>query len=152
MALITWTADLNTDIEIIDDQHKRIVHFINELHDTQESGNRKRVEAVIDELVEYTISHFSFEESLMEKAHYAYLEPHKKVHALFIDKINSFVERNAKGEDVAPELLRLLQRWLINHIKSEDADYSPVVRRDIERRDKEEHAGWLSRSLQKFFG
>ena len=32
MALLLWQDDLNTGIEVIDDQHRRIVSMINQLH------------------------------------------------------------------------------------------------------------------------
>jgi len=35
MALLLWQDDLNTGIEVIDDQHRRIVHMINQLHQAQ---------------------------------------------------------------------------------------------------------------------
>jgi len=151
MEFFEWTEDLETGIDIIDEQHKRIVLYINNLYDASHSGNTKVVGEVIDELVDYTISHFAFEESLMEKADYAFLEPHKKVHELFVKKVNQFVERFAKGEDVSGELLRMLQRWLLNHIKHEDADYSVAVKRSMALMKKEETGGWLSGALKKFF-
>lgn len=145
MEFFEWTEDLETGIDIIDEQHKRIVQYINNLYDASHGGNPKVVGEVIDELVDYTISHFAFEESLMEKADYAFLEPHKKVHELFVKKVNQFVERHAKGEDVSGELLRMLQRWLLNHIKHEDADYSAVVKRSMALMKKEDTRSWLSR-------
>lgn len=151
MEFFEWTEDLETGIDIIDEQHKRIVLYINSLYDASRTGNAKVVGEVIDELVDYTISHFAFEESLMEKANYPFLEPHKKVHELFVKKVNQFVERFSKGEDVSGELLRMLQRWLLNHIKHEDADYSTAVKRSMELMKKEESGGWLSGALKKFF-
>lgn len=155
MPFITWTDDLNTDIDIIDEQHKRIVQYINDLYVARKNEDSDMVGEVIDELVDYTISHFAFEESLMEKANYAFLEPHKKVHELFVKKVTGFVERHNAGEDVSGELLRLLQRWLINHIKSEDADYCGVVLISMQKIHDEaesEGGGWLKRSMKKFFG
>ena len=155
MSFLTWSDDLDTGIDIIDSQHKRIVDYINDLHAATQTNDRDAVGTVIDELVDYTISHFAFEESLMEKANYAFLDPHKRVHELFIKKINGFVERHENGEDVSGELLRLLQRWLINHIKNEDADYGEVVLRSMEQIHADPNSGgggWLGRSLKKFFG
>jgi len=65
---IEWTEDLNTGIQVIDSQHHRIVQYINKLYDIQNTHDRKQVEQVLDELVDYTLSHFAFEESLMEAA------------------------------------------------------------------------------------
>ncbi|MES9887358.1 MAG: bacteriohemerythrin, partial [Candidatus Sedimenticola sp. 6PFRAG1] len=121
MAYLQWSSSLDTGVDVIDEQHKRIVQYINDLYDAQTSGSGNVAE-VIEDLVDYTVSHFAFEESLMEQAGYPFLEPHKKVHALFIKKVTVFVERFKAGEDVAGELLSMLQRWLVNHIRNEDGD------------------------------
>ncbi|OGT88618.1 MAG: hypothetical protein A2286_03250 [Gammaproteobacteria bacterium RIFOXYA12_FULL_61_12] len=151
MAHLQWSSTLETGIEVIDEQHKRIVNYINQLYDAKETHDNAVVGGVIDELVDYTISHFAFEESLMEQAGYTFLEPHKKVHELFTKKVGQFISRYKGGEDVADELLNMLQRWLINHIKNEDGDYADIVRISVHKMQKEE-SGWISRTLKKFFG
>ncbi|MEW8014522.1 MAG: bacteriohemerythrin [Candidatus Sedimenticola endophacoides] len=78
MAHLEWSNSLDTGISVIDEQHKRIVDYINELHDAQQTLDKRRVGEVIDELVDYTVSHFAFEESLMEQAGYPFLEAHKQ--------------------------------------------------------------------------
>ncbi|MEW7976540.1 MAG: bacteriohemerythrin [Candidatus Sedimenticola endophacoides] len=150
MAHLEWSNSLDTGISVIDEQHKRIVDYINELYDAQQTLDKRRVGEVIDELVDYTVSHFAFGESLMEQAGYPFLEPHKKVHGLFVKKVTKFVDRFEAGEDVAGELLTMLQRWLINHIRNEDEDYTEIVRRNM--KDLKGDGGFLSRSLKKFFG
>ena len=152
MPHIEWTDDLNTNISVIDSQHRRIVDFINQLYDAQASHNKALADEVVSDLVDYTISHFSFEENILEQAKYPFLEPHKKVHQLFIKKINQFVERSQAGEDVTDELLIVLKRWLINHIKTEDYDYVDSVGRNIAHMmNKEEKKGGLSGLLGRFF-
>ena len=148
MAFLDWNPSLDTGIDIIDSQHRRIVDYINQLHDAQEKGDRDQVGDVIEELVDYTISHFAFEESLMENAGYPYLAPHQKVHALFVRKVEKFVERFGAGEEVTEELLGMLQKWLINHIKNEDGDYVESVQRNNHKIQR----GWLGRTLQRVFG
>lgn len=149
MARLEWSPELSTGIDIIDSQHQRIVQYINELDAARETGDRDLVGEVLGELVDYTISHFAFEESLMEKADYAFLEPHKRVHQLFIERVNGFVERHGAGEDVADEVHYMLTKWLFNHIKNEDRDYAPQVQRNMIdiRRD----GSWLSRTVKRFF-
>ena len=125
---IQWSADLNTGIPVIDKQHMRIVDFINELEVAQAAKDKQKVKAVVDDCVDYTLSHFAFEESLIEEAGYAYFKPHKKVHDLFARKVAEFQERLALGDDVADELHSMLARWLVNHIKRDDADYVCAVK------------------------
>jgi len=152
MPHIEWTESLNTNIDIIDKQHRKIVDYINALYDAQENNDKAAVNEVISDLVDYTVSHFSFEESLMEQAKYPFLGPHQKVHGLFIRRVTSFVERNQAGEDITDELLIVLKKWLINHIKNEDQDYIDVVRRNVKDvMHKKEETSLISKLLDKFF-
>lgn len=125
---ISWTADLDTGIPIIDQQHRRIVDFINHLEVAKNAGDKEAVKQIVYDCVDYTLSHFAFEESLQEEAGYAYCKPHKKVHELFARKVSEYQERMDLGDDVAEELHATLARWLVNHIKRDDADYVESVR------------------------
>lgn len=125
---ISWTADLDTGIPIIDQQHRRIVDFINHLEVAKNEGDKEAVKQIVYDCVDYTLSHFTFEESLQEEAGYAYCKPHKKVHELFARKVSEYQERMNLGDDVAEELHATLARWLVNHIKRDDADYVESVR------------------------
>lgn len=148
MAMI-WVNDWNIGIDVIDDQHKRIVDYINAL----ENANMSTTGRVLQELVDYTESHFAFEESLLEEAGYAYAKPHKATHATFIKRLNTYQEDHLKGEDVAHKLYTMLGTWLIHHIKRDDVAYVDAVQANLARivNDKKED-GWLKRSLKVFFG
>ncbi len=105
---ILWTTDLSTGIDVIDNQHKRIVDYINQLGDAIKQRNRISVGSVLDELVDYTVSHFAFEESLQEEAGYLYAKPHKAVHEMFIKRVAKYQEKHNAGEDIAPKLHGML--------------------------------------------
>lgn len=146
---IKWTDDLDTGIDIIDQQHRRIVDYINDLEKAHESGDNAAIGAVLDNLVDYTLSHFAFEENLQEEAGYKFAKPHKKVHELFIRRVNEYVARYQQGEDVAQEIAKLLGSWLINHIKHDDRDYVVAVKANmldiLSEKQKDQSGGWLKR-------
>lgn len=154
MAYLHWSNDLNTGIEVIDNQHKRIVDYINELDSASETGNAAAVNHVLGQLVDYTISHFSFEEELQQRANYPFLKAHKRVHEMFKKHVVEFQQRAKKGEDVTAELLSMLRIWLVNHIKGDDADYVETVVKSlgIEVKISAPTGGWLGSALKKFFG
>ena len=152
MAHIIWTEDLDTGIPVIDKQHHRIVEYINELYEIRNTQDRKEIEAILQNLVDYTLSHFAFEESLMEDAGYSFINGHKKVHDMFTRRVNDFMQRFNMGEDITEELLAVLKAWLVNHIKSDDNDYAASVRANMNEIDKHKEDGWLAKSLKKFFG
>lgn len=155
-----WEAKYSVDIEVIDHQHKRLIEYINELSMAsayRSFENRQRVQDVLVKLVDYTISHFSFEEELMEEAGYPMLAPHIKVHEAFVNRVAFFKQRFEDGEDISKQLTMDLQMWLVNHIQQDDADYKDIVKKallkknispnDIAKKDK-----WLSSLVKKFFG
>ncbi len=152
MAHIKWTDELNTGIQVIDSQHQRIVDYINSLDDISDSHDREEVERILGQLVDYTLSHFAFEESLMEDAGYSFINGHKKVHELFVKRVGDFQQRFKMGEDITDELLRVLKSWLLNHIRSDDNDYVEIVSSRMNNINATKEKGWLSRSVKKFFG
>lgn len=148
---IVWTNDLYTGIDVIDNQHKRIVDYINQLEDAIAQAKPLVVGAVLDELVDYTLSHFAFEESLQEEAGYKLAKPHKAIHGMFTTRVGDFQIKHRAGEDVANDLLTMLGTWLVHHIKRDDMAYVNEVKESMQLQDKKE-GGWLSRSLGRFFG
>ncbi|HEY5993953.1 MAG TPA: bacteriohemerythrin [Gallionellaceae bacterium] len=151
MAYMQWTEDLETGIQVIDDQHKRIIGYINELHHASETGSAAEVKEVLEGLLDYTVTHFQFEEELQAKAGYPFLKAHQRVHEIFMKRIATFRERANKGENIIPELLSMLKVWLSSHIKGDDRDYVESVKK-ITGSDEKENAGWLSTTLKRFFG
>jgi len=152
---IVWNDTLNTGISVIDSQHRRIVAYINALEEARSAKDRTQVGQIIEQLVDYTQSHFGFVESLMEEAKYRFLKPHQKVHELFIRRVNAFTVRAAKGEDVSTELHSMLSTWLLNHIAHEDRDYASAVRRMTEAEERSQPAPVVAAKrrglLQRFF-
>ncbi len=137
MGKFLWTVQLNTGIDVIDQQHRRIVEYINQLEDAR-SGEYSRAEVavIINELVDYTISHFAFEESMQEEAKYPFAKSHKKVHDLFAERVGVFQAKFDQGEDIIKALNSMLVTWLFNHIKRDDVDYVEAVKANLQRQDE----------------
>lgn len=152
MPHLIWTDNLNTGIDVIDIQHRRIVDYINKLDDARNSYDKIIIGDVIDALIDYTKSHFGFEEALMEDAGYEFARPHKKVHELFIRRVDELRERFRNGDEILDELQGLLTRWLFSHIKHDDASYVNTIKPKVESHiETNPGNGWLSRSLARFF-
>lgn len=129
MAKLVWTDQLNIGVEVIDQQHRRILDYINQLDNAQENSiSGKEMGKLIHELVDYTVSHFGFEESLQEESGYPFLKAHKKVHELFTRRVLEFQTQFDQGHNVSKELHSLLVSWLLNHIQVDDADYVESVK------------------------
>ena len=151
MSYIQWNDELATGIGVIDSQHKRIIHYINQLEDARALGEPDLINEVLINLTDYTLSHFAFEESLMEDAGYVGAEIHAKTHDSFRDKISIYNERHKAGEDVSEELSKLLNVWLIEHIASDDSSYTSSVLKNIPGINSKKKSGWLTGKLHTFF-
>lgn len=152
MAHIEWTSDLDTGIQVIDNQHKRIVGYINKLDDTRVTHYQEQISIVLNELVDYTLSHFTFKESLMEEAGYEYLAVHQQTHEAFTRRISDLHKSFRDGNDVSDEISELLEIWLINHIMSDDQSYAPLVRQKFSIINNKTDGSWLTRTYHRFFG
>jgi hemerythrin len=136
MSYWEWNASYELGIRVVDNQHKRIIEYINELHSVLKLNDREKVLSVIIGIADYTVSHFAFEESLMKEAGYAMLEPHKKVHEAFIETVEKYKTSFRDGNDVSGQLMAELQIWLMHHILSDDKDYVGNVKKMLENREK----------------
>jgi hemerythrin len=149
---LTWTDDLNTGIDVIDFQHRRIVDYLNNLEAALTTGDHKGIGHVLDELTDYTESHFAFEESLQIEAGYKLAAPHKATHDMFVRRLARYRERHEAGENIAENLYDMLTAWLLHHIKRDDAAYVPDVRRKLLDKVEDRVADdWVSRQMSRFF-
>ena len=151
-----WDPSFSVGIAEIDKQHKQIIQYINELNIAFAYNKMYMVEEVLESLIEYTKSHFSFEEKLMEEAGYHMLESHKQSHQAFVNRIIFFKERYENGENIAKQLKMDLQLWLISHIQNDDVDYKKVVQDKILEKEttlikNNSNNQWLKSLMSKYF-
>ena len=130
--IIQWNDLLNTGIQIVDKQHRRLIDLINQLFKCmKDGGDRMVLGNVVDELVDYTVTHFRTEEDLMKKHHYPDFEGHKRIHDQFVAKVGDFAEKLKSGVRLAPaDIYKFLKDWLISHIEKQDRDgYAPHLKK-----------------------
>ncbi len=149
---IEWTKDLNTGIDVIDEQHRRIVDYINQLDRAIIHNNNHLVGFVLAELFDYCYSHLAFEESLMLQAGYPHLKPHKATHDMFVKRLEKFQGKFDAGENIAIQLHEMLSAWFIHHIKQMDMAYATESKEILLKivRNKEA-TSWFNRNIGKFF-
>ena len=147
METLQWNEVLATGIREIDEQHKCLLDILNQLREAIERGEHKTANVALKQMRDYASYHFNFEEKLLEKAGYGMLPLHRRVHELFVARVQQFQQRYAAGEDILRELHNMLARWLVNHIQNEDRNYATTVkaylRREKRKRRKarEQHTG-----------
>jgi hemerythrin-like metal-binding protein len=122
MDLIYWRDSYNVGNQRVDEQHKYLVKLINDLFQALGSKDaNEKLKVIFIELVNYTINHFTMEESLMTAAKYSEIVPHKAEHLYFINKIKELKDKFNKGDNQAKlETLNFLKDWLLTHISCID--------------------------------
>lgn len=119
---LVWDHVLSIEVEEIDEDHRKLVDVFNILnHAVSEGAAPDYVGAVLEELINCTVWHFSHEERLMLKYGYDGYEAHKAEHQ---DLINSARELQQKylqtGIIDEKEDLEFLEHWLTEHILATD--------------------------------
>lgn len=125
--MITWSDEFSVDIQEIDEQHKKLVGLINELYAALASKDQgTKVEAILDELVDYTRTHFAVEECLLRLFEYDEYDEHKAMHDKIVARVLQFQSQFKAGDrKVGMELLYFLKDWLMDHIQKVDKRYAP---------------------------
>lgn len=125
MALITWSSMFSVGVGEIDTQHKKLVDLINQLNDAMQAGKGPDVLGkVLTELVNYTVYHFGYEESLMGQHHYEDSPAHKGEHKKLIETVGDFKRKfDSGGAVISVEIMNFLRDWLTNHIMKTDKKF-----------------------------
>lgn len=125
--MFEWRNELATNIQIIDEQHKKLLSIGAQLYNLLKTVNyNDQYDEIMDllhELKDYTIYHFKTEEDLLEE--YGGFRLHKAQHDSFVDKIEETlamdVDENQKI--ITNEMLVFIADWTINHIMKTDKLY-----------------------------
>ncbi|WP_321368706.1 bacteriohemerythrin [uncultured Desulfuromusa sp.] len=119
-----WKDEYNTGVALMDKQHRRLVELINQLFQCmKDGGDRMMLAEIVDELVNYTVTHFRAEEDVMRKHNYPDLEAHQQIHKNFVDKVGVYAGKLKAGERLPPaDIYNFLKDWLISHIEKQDRD------------------------------
>jgi hemerythrin len=119
---------MSVGVKALDEDHKRMVGMLNELHDGIMLGQAKEaLGRVLDGLVNYTQTHFAREEQLFSQADYPGALAHKTEHNELTKRVMDLQMRYKNGAQLALtlETVNFLKSWLLNHIQISDKRYGP---------------------------
>ncbi|HDS16173.1 MAG TPA: bacteriohemerythrin [Proteobacteria bacterium] len=125
--LMPWSSSFENGVAEFDRQHHRLVALVNELYKAMKRGESRDVAGqVLDELVDYTNTHFADEERLMVECKYPDYDRHVALHRDLVAKVVDFQKKFKAGQStLSLDLLTFLKDWLIGHIKGVDRKYGP---------------------------
>lgn len=123
---LQWNEQFRVNVKNLNNQHKRLIDMINELHNAMRTGKTHDVLGkTLNALSDYTRYHFGEEENLMITHGYPDSALHKSQHDDFISKLRDCIEKYEAGRiTVSVELMNFLRDWFNNHIMGTDKNYS----------------------------
>ncbi len=129
MVCVEWNNSLSIGIPETDNEHMRLVAIFNELDEAMRRGKGSRVMMdILDQLIQYTVTHFQSEEALMEQFEYPKTELHKVQHQQLVDKVSRYRRKFiSRRERITREMMEFLKYWLTNHILVDDMEFGKFV-------------------------
>ncbi|MDS4031067.1 MAG: bacteriohemerythrin [Candidatus Contendobacter sp.] len=153
--LMEWSDTLSVGVQAIDDQHKQLVAMLNEINEGIRGGWGKEArDEVLIKLVDYTLTHFATEESLMQIFGYPEENTHKKCHADLIQMVEQYIRKYNQDPNASSyDLLFFLKRWLFQHILKDDKALGQfLAKKGVSKIEHEKHKknSFFSRIRQWF--
>jgi len=137
---VTWSDRYSMGVKVVDDQHKGLLSFVNDLfnHATgDEYEEREYFKSVIQEAVKYIKVHFETEEKLMLSTKFPGYAEHKLIHDGFTMTVLKSVKDFEAGKRLVLEKFAyFLKDWVLAHVAVEDVKYAEYFRK-IATRNKD---------------
>ncbi len=123
--MLVWDSSYSVRVKEIDNQHKRMIDYINLLEvSTKEDDPKELIAGILKGLTVYTIEHFTTEEDYFKEFNYGKADEHIAEHKELVKQLNEYVIQFETGENFdADHFMSFLKDWLIDHIMSADKDY-----------------------------
>ena len=124
---IPWSEELSVGLQEIDEQHKILIGLINRLFSQAilHTADKATLSGILEDLIQYTIIHFSVEESLFRIFDYPDAENHQVHHNQLKQEVLNFKKKFEGGTPIDIELMQLMKKWISNHIMMDDKKYTP---------------------------
>lgn len=135
MAYFEWAEDMIIDHGAIDEDHKKLVDLVNELHTATSVGKGHEViEKIMMDLMTYTKEHLQREEQIMASINFPNLERHKLGHQQFSEKLTTLQAQFEAGSIiVASQLSTVLRDWLSLHIRRSDKEIKVFLQKKLKK-------------------
>jgi len=136
---IVWSNSYSMGVKLIDDQHKGLVKFVNDLFDHangKEKEEKLYFSTVIQQAVQYIKDHFQAEERLMIGTKFPGYAEHKKVHDEFTLMVVKSVKEFESGKRLVLEKFAyFLKDWVLTHIAVMDVKYAEYFKKIAVRKE-----------------
>lgn len=112
------------DIQLIDTEHRQIVHLMNNLYDKHvNQASTEDVGSALTQLYNFTVRHFEDEEKYFDSFSFPEADLHKMIHKQMLSKILEHADNFKKTGALNQDFFNFLKLWLSSHILGIDAKY-----------------------------
>ena len=122
MAIFDWDETFATGNALIDTEHQRLFAFAGSLERAiHEDDAELVVGPFLSDLIQYTETHFRYEETLMREIDYPDIAAHQKIHDDLRSRARALETSLGYGKStITTELMAFVKEMLLRHIAEED--------------------------------
>lgn len=133
--MVKWDEAYCTGEALIDDQHRRLFQYINDLENVieQQDVNNDLILRVLDFFESYAKAHFTNEESCMHRYKCPIAQTNQAAHQQFIESYKYYqdlLHKEGASYQLYKALLTWAQQWLVEHICKIDIQLKPYVQQE----------------------
>lgn len=138
---LQWREALSVKNDAIDRDHRRLIGLINRVQSmlAHDSSVGELTQA-LDELADYTATHFRREEAIQQAIGYPEARSHAMQHRDLTHQLHTITAEilslahggntvHALAPELRQRILNLFREWLITHIIQQDLRYKPWLER-----------------------
>lgn len=126
---IVWSDNFSVGNKKLDEQHYKIVSFINELIDMPAITRQAEALDCINKMLSYSVEHLDYEERLLRENNYPESSCHSVIHKFYVKKVQNFLKMSFNdNNDFKSEVLLFLKEWWTYHILEEDMKYRSFLK------------------------
>ncbi len=133
MKKFVWTPNYSVNNEGLDEQHRILIHLMNEFYSYHQTGQTLQAKIFLQRLTAFTGKHFRDEEELMYRSGYPRFSVHKRSHQELLKILESLEKKYLQEQsyEVAGKLTSFLKVWLMRHILGSDKEYMPYLNKSL---------------------
>jgi methyl-accepting chemotaxis protein/hemerythrin len=130
MTPMEWNSALEVGHERIDADHRALVEVLNQLRAAMAQGkDQADIDKVLNFLMDYTVTHFQAEESLMVQHRFPGASAHFAAHAELVLKLSDLIGDYRSGKPMlSADIQVFLESWLLEHILGPDMEFGGFLK------------------------
>ena len=127
--MLDWKDIYSVNVKEIDRQHKKLFEIGSSVFElvslNDEYDHYDEIMTILNELKDYTVYHFDYEEKLLKKCGYENLDTHKFEHGFFVKKLGKMERKDIDGDqkEALKDLMVVVADWITHHIMESDMKY-----------------------------